>query len=598
MILTHKAAARWLAGFLAALVIIIVGWHCSGKPFVPADIPPITRLSNVPPPDTFIVTKNPRLALNWVGDDPDGYVVAFRYRWSFRLNSGSPYEYKPWSRILNIIVSRFALMTDADENNIINVYKYFATLPPEGLNPDSANGLDAGDTLSIEGARVWASNPRVIRFPVHVNPNSGTFIFDSQDSLNPHTFEVAAIDNQGVVGPAATVSFGTPRVPPPRTQIISSPTDTVLVIDRKTDTFPGIEFQFQGFDPNSRTIDYQWVIDRDLWPPGSIPWSPFSQSTRVLVTAADFPDPFATKHRFYVRGRNEFGSIDTLGYFITPIYNGSTQLIGYDTIWADTSFNTLYPPFLRPGYQQKILILNNSYDWGAAGTPAHPSRDTLDGYYRAMFDGIGKNGKYDVFDVIDVNNGAHIFPSLGRIGEYSVIVFIGDVTSFIDDPEWFHQLNPTRGGRLRSYCNVGGKLIISAWNFRFPLNGGETFTHDIGHMESLFGVDAARGNFIGARGDKGYPDVVVDTAKLDTAAWGPGLTRLWPGRPVGFGEIIYRYNARTDPFGFLGNAAIGVRYLGITYDVIFFAFPLYYVQQPAASAAMSKALDDIGELNR
>ena len=145
----HKIEARWLAGILVIVTVMITGMDCKGKFLVPTNIPPITRLSNVPPPDSFIIAQNPRLTLYWVGDDPDGYVVGFRYRWNFRLNAASPFQYKPWSRILNIIVSKFALLTDADENNIVNVYKYFATLPPEGLSPDSARRLDSAKALIV-----------------------------------------------------------------------------------------------------------------------------------------------------------------------------------------------------------------------------------------------------------------------------------------------------------------------------------------------------------------------------------------------------------------------------------------------------------------
>ncbi|HLX13206.1 MAG TPA: hypothetical protein VKS81_10380, partial [Bacteroidota bacterium] len=71
---------------IALLTILVCGAMCSlscfrGSGVVNTDIPPITRLANVPPPDTIITAQNPRLTLSWVGDDPDGYVVAFKYRW-------------------------------------------------------------------------------------------------------------------------------------------------------------------------------------------------------------------------------------------------------------------------------------------------------------------------------------------------------------------------------------------------------------------------------------------------------------------------------------------------------------------------------------
>jgi hypothetical protein len=592
----HNATVRWFAAASAALTIIVVGWSCKGTDVPLGNVAPITRLSNVPPTDTFIVTKNPLLTLNWVGDDPDGFVVAFRYRWTFRLNAQSPFVYKPYSTVLNIIVSNFALMTDAGPNNVANVYHYFSTLPPEGLNGDSANALDSGRVLSIAGSRVWASNPKVIRFPVHRNPNSGTFIFDSQDSLNPHTFEVSAIDNEGLVGAPASVSFGTPRVPPPQTQITGSPSDTVLVLDQITDTFTGATFTFQGFDPNSRTIDYSWVVDKDQWPQDNIPWSPFSSATTASVTASDFPDKYQTSHTFYVRGRNEFGSIDTLGYYVHTTFDGNNNPTGFDTIYSRAKFNTLYPIFRRPGYQQRILILNDCYKWPDPGTVARPTVAQVDAYYSAMFDALGKSGKYDIFDVIDDSRaGIHIFPGRGQLGQYSSIVFLQDVLDDLHTAGPTHGIGGSREKILRDYCYVGGKLIITAWALPFALNGSQDFVQNIGHMQAGL-TDLTRANFIGARGDKGYPDISVDISRIDTASSGPGLTFLWAGRPYGFGEIIYRYDAANNFLPYEG-ASIGVRYIGITYSVVYLGFPLYYMNPASATETMRAAMNDIRELN-
>ncbi len=601
----HNAPLRWSAVAATALTIALSGLHCSGNHPQLGNIPPITRLSNVPPPDSFIVTKNPRLTLYWVGDDPDGFVVAFRYRWNFRLNSTSPFQYKPYSMVLNIIVSNFALMTDATTDNVPNVYHYFATLPPEGLYPDSANALDAGHILTIAGAHVWASNPKAVRYPVHTSPNSGTFIFDSQDSLNPHTFEVSAIDNDAAIGTPATVSFGTPRVPPPQTQLTSCPSDTILVRDKKTDTFGGVQFQFQGFDPNSRTIDYSWVIDKDQWPQDAIPWSAFSQSTTASVFASDFPDPYQTRHTFYVRGRNEFGSIDTLGYYVHTTFDGNNNPIGVDTIYSRCSFNTLYPLFLRPGAQKKILFLNDCYNYGAGGgTVIRPTIPMIDDYYRAMFNSIGLAGKYDVFDVIDISStGTHIFPGRGQLGQYSTVILTQDVVSDADNTVGFgHGITSGRAKILTDYCYIGGKLIFGGWALPFALNGGADFVNTIGHMQTL-GTDLNRGNFIGVHGDKGYPDLAVDTTRLDTA-WHGGLTFTWPGRPSGFGEIIGRYDAADDnsvlSFFFpqrIEGMTIAVRYIGITYSSVYFGYPLYYMDQSSAAQAMRKALVDMQELN-
>ena len=34
--------------------------------------------------------------------DPDGYVIAFRYRWSFRENASSPVQEHEWKTVLNL----------------------------------------------------------------------------------------------------------------------------------------------------------------------------------------------------------------------------------------------------------------------------------------------------------------------------------------------------------------------------------------------------------------------------------------------------------------------------------------------------------------
>jgi len=634
---TNSSAALVL--FLC--IFLVVAWNCTSpeRPAVP-NTTPITRLANIPPPDTFIVSSNPRLTLAWIGDDPDGYVIAFRYRWSFRLNANSPVEYKPWTTVLNSWNAvgggvegkdNFALMTDAEVSNLPNVYHYFAILL-NGLSDEDAAVLALGDSLVIADAHVWASNYRTNRYPVHTKPTSGTFIFDSQDSLNPHEFEVLAVDNAAAEGVPAVVSFGTPRVTPPHAEIVGFPNDTVMVLNELTETFTGIRFDFRGFDPNSRTIDYSWVVDRDQWPPDSIPWSEFSQNTVAYVTAHDFPNPFATNHTIYLRSRNEFGSIDTLGYFLrqrfdnnnTPILDSLGRPIK-DTVRAQKDFLTIYPPFKQPGYQQRILLLNLSYGWPDE-TPAHPSQLMVTQYYLDMLNTIGKGSIVDTFTVVDNKlTNIHIFPGRGILSQYSTVILVGDAMAFNGAPladldfSWRHGQSPAennwgeREKTLLDYVNIGGKMIISAWNLPYSGNAGglSLLTRTVCHIQNVTDPEKDRdttgGGFIGARGEKGYPGYIgIDTTKLDPG-WHGTLFYLHPGRPYGFGEIIFRYDRLKDtlffpnsfpPFRVLENLTIGVRYLGVTYDAIYFGFPLYYMEQQGSTEALRQALSDINELNR
>ena len=355
------SARSWVLLLLA--VSAIAGLSCTGHGTQYANIPPITRLANLPPPQDTITSSNPRLTLYWVGDDPDGYVVAFKYRWSYPFK-GQVQE-RPWSTILNIGIPKsgsqnFALMLDStnytrsewgqgpsayngqqSERYAVAVYKYFATLSPEALSDTAlTNPFGRGDTVLIQGVRVYAANPDVQAFPVHVNPNSGTFIFDSQDSLNAHRFEIGAIDNSATVGPMALLSFNTLRVTMPHTQINTSPTDTVLVLDHFTDTFTGIAFTFGMIDPNSRTKQYSWNVD-SIQKDGTLRWSDWTDNTSAFVTAADFAPSrkYDMDHVFSVRSRNEFGSIDTAGFFANIVIgsgNNPQSLTGAVVIGLDS----------------------------------------------------------------------------------------------------------------------------------------------------------------------------------------------------------------------------------------------------------------------
>jgi hypothetical protein len=452
---------------------------------------------------------------------------------------------------------------------------------------------------------------------VHVNPNSGTFIFDSQDSLNPHRFEVAAIDNAGWLDHnPAILDLQTPRVPPPHTQIVSGPgpADTAIVIDHFIDTFLGIEFDFQGYDPNSRTIEYSWVIDRDEWaalsPPQAIPWSPFSQAPKAYVNASSFPDPYSTRsHTIYLRARNEFGTIDTLGYFVNPrIVNG--QIVGYDTVFSNRTFNTVYPKWqVAPElYQQRILLINIDYNYGIAFGDSisswNPSRDSTDLYYSSIMDNLGFAGKYDIMHTGTYSSGTG-FPGLGTFANYRCVFLIGDIINY---QSVFTQTYANYKV-MKDYANVGGRILITSYGLTSPLDlnfKASDFATYIAHCQD--NVPALlHNNFIGAGGLKGYPDVHLDPAKLNPA-WNGALRYVVGGRPSGFGEQIYTFQDNGLASFAVGPDSIyfgdplspfhtvGVRYIGLQYRVIFFAIPLWYCDKPTATLMLQRAFQDLGEL--
>lgn len=632
---------------LLLMLGIIFSWDCS-NPKNPGTYslnqPPITRVSNVPKDgDT---SQSPRVTLYWVGDDPDGYVVGFKYRWITNQSQANPGIVEDYKIILNIIVQKFALLA-ITENEILvpSVYKYFATLPPDvGLDRQRTDSLARGDTLTIGGVRVYASNPDSIRaqstglrikadFPPHTNPNSGTFIFNSQANWNNQTFEVSAIDNLGKMSQTpAHLSFVTPRVNAPRTLLIYGVlpriTDTSFVLGRTTPTFSGIRFAYRGIDPNSRTIDYRWACDTAQWRAkvDSIPWSQWSTSEEAYVTAAHFPDSLATTHTFYVQARNEFKVIDTIGHFYRtiPDSRGQDSIVGIDSAYYN--FNTVYPPFLRSDLPQdnKILFINASMTNSHRnnGTPWQPSAAMLDSFYKSVFIELGFSESQMKFWVVDVNPPIGDFPGRGEIGRYNLVVYYSETLNdpilnlFLYPPHL--ALSQSRQNILRDYCYVGGKAIFSGWCLSHQANAPNTssFYERVWHIkpEGNFRSDPILyPEFIGVNGSHGYPDLNLDTTKMNSA-WlgeiigtettGYTLKHIWLNYPSGFGEIIHTYRSLNN--GIIDydrgrpiiledtfmKRPLSVRYLGVTFDAVFFGVPLYYMERQGVYSTIEKVLQD------
>ncbi|MFI5253783.1 MAG: hypothetical protein ACHQQQ_15295 [Bacteroidota bacterium] len=593
-----------------------------------ANILPITRLANVPPdtvrfdssytpPKPILDTvKIPRLTLSWVGDDPDGYVIGYKYRWSYTVGGPSHVYWHQWARLINITsIANLALMVDStitDDRLMYPVYHYFATLPPKGLDTTLQTKLVNGDTIIIAGVKVFASNPIGRTYPVHVNPTSGTFIFDSEDAINPHTFEVAAIDDHGAASnPPASLHFFSPQVPPPVTKMITQPvpSDTIYVLDRLklSDTWRGIVFSYTKFDPNTRTTTYSFAVDTSGdRSADSLRWSPWVPDTFTLVNASQFIDPFASRHTFSVRAKNEFGSIDTLGYYTAP---GTPPPPGkIDTIRAKSVFYTIFPEFRMDQYHDTILVLNCSYRWDSSNvsvvSPIRPSQASMEAYYRSLMDS---------FHIPYVfHNYSDGFPSRAYLSHFRVLLIAADAISdtfasgfnkgAYDNHAIFDNVTQKI---LYDYCAVGGNIVFSSWNLYTVLNtsdpqSGYLFPHILHEqldltVQSIIVPNPQLGTpffeFIGANGQGGYPDITLDPTKLDTS-WHGALNKITAYKPTGFGEKIYTFVSVSDPNSPYTGTNIGVRYQGVSFNSIALGFPLYYVPAATARLVLKQAFHD------
>lgn len=518
--------------------------------------PPSTSLANIPvnDPTGKYPQSTPTVTLYWVGNDPDGFVVAFQYRWSY--DSSGVVSYHPWTTIINYEFSGYTLVAQGNISNAPAVYHYFSTLAPSATD-SIVSKLGVNDSLFVQGDTVFQASPEII------NPDEGAFIFESQDTLNPHTFEVAAIDNQGAIDPnPARVTFWTPQAVPPIAQIVPPfPADSVFVIDKVTDTFGGISFYFQAVDPYSKGMSYSWSVD-------SLHWSAWSTNASAVVTSADMKPPYTGSHTIYLEAKNDFGLVNP-----TP---------------ASYQFNVIVPAFVGPNPVHRILVIDATRN--GSGALGFPTDAKLDSYYRTLLDSSGESGKYDIWDMKSQG-----FPSRLTIAQYGAVVMFDD--SYLGDLSV--RISSNDGQLLSEYLAVGGKLIMSGWQFPLAFDSPDSFFDPDVHLESVSLSDPQfyqvnnSSDFVGASGQNGYPDMSLDSTKLPPS-WDGGLQRIATIAPRGFGEIICTYNSKSDSATFQGRP-VGVRYLGVTYSVVYFGFPLYFVEQQGAVEAMRKALGDIGQ---
>ncbi len=199
--------------------------------------------------------------------------------------------------------------------------------------------------------------------------------------------------------------------------------------------------------------------------------------------------------------------------------------------------------------------------------------------------------------------------SLKELTKYSVVIIHSE-----DNRALFSLGNPSDSAYaiLRQYLSFGGKAIIEG---RRALSRGTdyqcgilkfypgNFLYDYIKVKSAYvpqwgTVDPYRSEeFIGAESQvSGYPELLVDSLKVAHPSCGLELLGRVPG--VGYidtlmtGEVIYTFRSVYDTSSSEGKP-VAFRYLGSDYKVIYFDFPLYFIQEPQATQLLHKALSDL-----
>jgi hypothetical protein len=282
-------------------------------------------------------------------------------------------------------------------------------------------------------------------------------------------------------------------------------------------------------------------------------------------------------------------------------------------------FRALVPAIDDPNWPKKTLIINNSR-LTSVGPPAWmPPVDTtmVNAFYREIMDSLGKveGTHYDVWTTsAQTAGGGYVFPDTNVLATYTSVLLLSEQDQAASGLNALTRLDPTVEQRiLKTYLNIGGKLIFSGApnipltfgspsSTTWPELGDEVFhvLTEASMPPVPFLADSAY-DFIGSKGNLGYPDTHVDSTKLPATAGG-AMAMISINFPRGFGQTIGEFDSRSDDIRF-EDLPLGVRYLAPppigpgrkTYSVVYFGHPLYYVMKSGAIGVLRKAFADIEE---
>jgi hypothetical protein len=566
--------------------------------------PPNARLSNVPADDPIALYIRlgsiPEVTLYWAGDDPDGYVTAFRFWWTDSSRAGV------FSRdtvtLLNLTTIAGSTLdtlirVHGTPNSIFRMYNFFATLAPSdpvdvALRTRIQDSLATGRAFAVpyKTGIIPGDSVRGISPVTNPTPTRGLFIFDSPRDSNMHSFQVVAIDNSDEVDPTpARVRFWTLSAPAPIALFASAPPSGRFALRCITERYPGIPVTFTTYDPSTFEQQYSWSVD------DTVNWSPWSDNAQAYIRATDF-DPIQTgTHRIYLRAKNRWGVVSAV---------------------RETTFYAIVPPIDDPQYPKRLLVIHNDSLINRV-TPAagRPTPGQIRDFFREVLDSTAWAGRYNFWltwaPPPPLSATQRPLPPADTLGKYTSILMLYNHAPPVPPfgAEGQRVIDANEQVRLIDYLNIGGKLVWSGTP-RINLGVANYLTQQTGWAYAIFHVepaaflqDTARG-FVGARGVSGYPDLVLDANDTLKFADRVGALRyINLNYPRGFGESISLFDHGSNNPVF-ENQPLGVRYLAPPpdpgcrqmYSVVYFGVPLWYATRTSATQLLTKAFRDVNEL--
>jgi hypothetical protein len=231
---------------------------------------------------------------------------------------------------------------------------------------------------------------------------------------------------------------------------------------------------------------------------------------------------------------------------------------------------------------QGIVIVDETRDF-----PSTPDED-VDEFYRFILDGY----RYEEHEFGFPDEA----PILADLGPYSTVVWHAD--------DYSDLMASASVDAIESYLDAGGKLWFTGWKPTSGLTGDVLypiefapgdFVYDYLRMERV-DLSSIEDAIIGFDGLEGFPPLMVNPDKIPVPSWGGSLRYVEAITALPEADAIYTIDVEDDENPFEGSTC-SIRYLGSDYQVVFFGFPLYFMDQDQARAAAQSVMSGFGELS-
>jgi hypothetical protein len=255
---------------------------------------------------------------------------------------------------------------------------------------------------------------------------------------------------------------------------------------------------------------------------------------------------------------------------------------------SDTVTYSIFIVQVQPS--QTILIVDETRD--GTGNPGSPNDQQVDDFYNLM---VGSR-PHDQLDYATHQLGGVSYLSPFDLYNYGLVIY------HTDDKANFN-LATTRVV-LAEYMDRGGKVIFSGWDLLSPFQSDATVDSatysSTGSASSVFVFTYMRlfsarrssatspREFKGMTGMNGYPNLEIDPQKLP-ASWAGSLDKCWSFDNRGETTTIGSFEAATEGSPFQGTHCAHF-YIGTTYSVAVFGFPLYFCHEDQAQPFMDQLL--------